>query len=286
MSQHDGTALVLGGGGITGAAWEIGLLAGLAEAGVDLTSADLVVGTSAGSVAGAQIRSGTPIEDLYARQLEPPAAEIPARLNARAMLRFLLPLLWPGDERGNRARLGRAALRARTMSETERRAVIASRLPNPSWPERRLLITAVDAETGEVRVFDRDAGVALVDAVAASCAVPFVYPAMSIDGRRYVDGGVRSVANADLAKDCRRVVVMVPTVFALRRTQRIANQLATLGEGVQSIVVSPDAEARKAMGTQALDPAFRAPSARAGRSQAGRVAGAVGAVWPRTGGAT
>ena len=65
------TALVLGGGGITGIAWEIGVLAGLAEAGVDLTGADLVVGTSAGSVVGAQITSGAPLEDNRWRACTP-----------------------------------------------------------------------------------------------------------------------------------------------------------------------------------------------------------------------
>ena len=76
------TALVLGGGGITGIAWEIGVLAGLAEAGADLTGADLVVGTSAGSVVGAQVTAGADLEALHARQLEPPTGERAARTAA------------------------------------------------------------------------------------------------------------------------------------------------------------------------------------------------------------
>ena len=117
----DRSALVLGGGGITGAAWEIGMLAGLVEAGVDLRSADMVIGTSAGANVGAQILSGVPIEELYARQLKEPAGEIPVRLGIFTLLRFGAMLVWPGDERKNRARLGRAALRARTMTEATRR---------------------------------------------------------------------------------------------------------------------------------------------------------------------
>jgi len=70
---------VLGGGGITGIAWELGLLTGLADAGLDLTDADLVVGTSAGSVVGAQVTSNTPLRELYDRQLEPPSTEQAAR---------------------------------------------------------------------------------------------------------------------------------------------------------------------------------------------------------------
>ncbi len=271
--------LVLGGGGITGIAWEIGLLAGLAEAGVDLTSADTVVGTSAGSVVGAQVLSGASIEDLYAEQLKDPAGEISARMGFGVIARFVLLSISPGGDQRSRARIGRASLKARTVHESERRAVIEGRLANPAWPDRRFLVTAVDAETGEARVFDRDSGVRLVDAVGASCAVPLVWPPITVDGRRYIDGGVRSVTNADLATGCSRVVVLAPVTVALRRAGRIANQLKALGPDVRSLVVSPDAQARKAIGSNVLDPANRVASARAGRMQAAAVAPAVAAVW-------
>lgn len=271
--------LVLGGGGVTGIAWEIGMLAGLAEAGVDLTSPDLVVGTSAGSVVGAQILSGTPLEQLYAEQLEPPSGEIAAKLGGWALARFVLYGLWPGDADRARARLGRAALKTRTVPEAERKAVIASRLHGQEWPERRLITTAVDAETGHARNFDRDSGVSVGDAVAASCAVPLVWPPITIDGRRYIDGGVRSTANADLATGCGRVVVLAPITAAFRPSARIGRQLASLGANVRSVVVGPDDEARKAFGLNVLDPARRAASARAGRKQAASVADSVRAVW-------
>jgi NTE family protein len=270
---------VLGGGGVTGIAWELGLIAGLSAAGVDLTLADIVVGTSAGSVVSAQILSGAGIEDLYEGQLADATGEIAARMGLVATAQFLMNALWPGDERRGRARLGRAALRARTVPESERRAVIERRLATHVWPQRRLIITAVDAETGEARNFDRDSGVTLVDAVAASCAVPLVWPPITIGGRRYIDGGVRSVANADLAAGADRVVVLAPITIALRRSGGIANQLASLGASVRSIVVSPDSDARRAIGPNSLDPAHRAGSARAGKAQAVTVAAAVGAVW-------
>lgn len=272
-------ALVLGGGGVTGIAWETGLLAGLAEAGIDLTAADLVVGTSAGSVVGAQILSGPTIEDLYAAQLTDPTGELATRMGATAMLRFIAAALWPGDEQRARARLGRAALKARTVPEAERRAVIERRLPSASWPERSLLITSVDAETGELRVFDRDSGVPLPEAVAASCAVPLVWPPITVGGRSYIDGGVRSAANADLATGCDRVVVLAPITYALRRGSRISSQLASLGSTVRSVVVSPDAQARKAIGGNVLDPAHRVASARAGHAQSAAVAESIAAVW-------
>jgi NTE family protein len=276
-----GRGLVLGGGGVTGIAWMTGLLAGLAEAGMDLTSADVVVGTSAGSVVGAQILSGPTLEDLYAAQLTDPTGELATRMGATAMLRFITAAVWPGDEQKARARLGRAALRARTVPEAERRAVIERRVPNAEWPERRLLITSVDAETGELRVFDRSSGVPLPEAVAASCAVPIVWPPITIGGRRYIDGGVRSATNADLATGCDRVVVIAPITFALRRGSRIASQLASLGASVRSVVISPDAQARKAIGGNVLDPAHRVASARAGHAQSAVVAESVAAVWAR-----
>jgi NTE family protein len=188
-------------------------------------------------------------------------------------------MLWPGGEERGRARLGRAALKARTVPESERKAVIKQRLPVDDWPERRLLVTAVDAATGQLRVFDRNSGVALLEAVAASCAVPLVWPPISIDGHRYIDGGVRSITNADLAAGCDRVVVLAPATFALRRSGRIENQLATLGSSVRSAVISPDAEARKAIGSNVLDPAHRVASARSGHAQSAAVAKSIAEVW-------
>ncbi len=279
-ASGSGRALVLGGGGVTGVAWETGLLLGLAAAGLDLSQADLFVGTSAGSVVAAQLTSGRSIVDLYAAQVAAASGEIAARMSRSALLRFLLAMAWPGDPQRARARLGHAALRARTVPEAARREVIARRLPNHDWPEqRRLLITSVNAETGAAVVFDRDSGVSLVDAIAASCAVPLVWPPMTINGHRYIDGGVRSVANIDLAKGCDRVVVLAPTTAAFRRADRPAAQVAALGPGVRAVIVSPDATSRAAIGPNVLDPARRALSAQAGRAQAADMADQVHKVW-------
>ncbi|WP_089293974.1 patatin-like phospholipase family protein [Actinoplanes regularis] len=275
----ESTALVLGGGGVTGVAWEVGMLAGLAEAGVPIDRADLVVGTSAGSVVGAQVCSGVPLDELYQRQLAPVTGEIAAKLGLRVLARYAASAVG-GDDRKARARLGRQALRARTVPEADRRAVIAGRLPSHDWPAHpRLLVTAVEATTGAAVTWDRDSGVPLVDAVAASCAVPLVWPPMTIDGKRYVDGGVRSAANVDYASGCSRVLVLAPTTASIRVSGRIGRQLATLGPRVRSAVFSPDAEARAAMGRNVLDPAFRAASARTGRRQAASVAQAAAALF-------
>jgi NTE family protein len=276
------TALVLGGGGITGIAWEIGVLAGLAEAGIDLTGADLVVGTSAGSVVGAQVTSGAPLEEMYARQLEPPAQEKVARVGRATLARYAWAML---SSRGRdvefRTRIGALALAAEkaglTPSEQERLDVIGSRLVSAQWPERNLTITAVDAATGEFRTFDRDSGVPLVQAVAASCAVPGVYPPVTIEGRRYVDGGMRSAANADLAQGYDRLVVLAPIPRGVGPLASVDAQVTGMVSRVA--VVSPDGASRTAIGRNVLDPAAREPAARAGRAQAAQVVARVGEVW-------
>ncbi|WBC15992.1 patatin-like phospholipase family protein [Micromonospora sp. WMMA1998] len=275
-----GRALVLGGGGVTGVAWEVGLLAGFAGRGLRLDEADLVVGTSAGSVVGAQVRSGTPLAELYEAQLRPPRDEVPARLGAGVLLRWA----WAGgrgrDAARARARIGAMALSARTPSEQSRRAVIAARLPSSQWPAARLLVTAVEAVSGEFVVFDADSGVPLADAVGASCAVPGVWPPVTVGGRRYVDGGVRSPVNADLAAGCGQVVVLAPTTAAVGPMPRLAAQVGALRKaGARVAVVSPDRAARTAIGRNVLDPARRAASARAGFAQAEAVAHEVSAVW-------
>jgi NTE family protein len=275
----DTRALVLGGGGVTGVAWELGVLAGLHAGGLDLTGADLLVGTSAGSVVAAQVASGMSIEDLYQRQLAGPGNELPARMSPLLVARWGWAMLRARDAAAGRARIGRLALDADTVPEADRRAVIASRLPTHEWPEQRLLITAIDAHTGELRVFDRDSGVALTDAVAASCAVPGVWPPVTVDGHRYVDGGIRSGTNLDLAAGCDRIVVIAPTAAGGGPIPSVAKQVAALGPGVRTVVVTPDRDARRAIGRNVLDPARRAGSARAGRAQASSVAAAVAAVW-------
>ena len=108
-------------------------------------------------------------------------------------------------------RIGAVARSTATVSEAVRRDVIAQRLPSHDWPDRDLRITAIDIGTGELVAFDRKSGVELVDAVAASCAVPGAWPPVTIGERRYMDGGVGSTMNLKLAADCDAVVVLVPS---------------------------------------------------------------------------
>jgi NTE family protein len=272
-------ALVLGGGGITGIAWEWGIVAGLAAAGIELTGADLVVGTSAGSVVGAQVAAELDVDERYRAQLAPPDGELAATFGPGLMLRYAAAMVGPRAPQRVRSRIGRLALRARTVPESERVGVIESRLPVREWPERALQVTAVDAETGEFRVFDRASGVPLVRAVAASCAVPGVWPPVTIDGRRYMDGGIRSGSNADLAAGYDRVVVVAPLPRGLGPMTGVAAQADALRARSRVALVTPDRAALRAFGRNLLDPAKRAPAARAGLAQAAAVLEEVRAVW-------
>jgi NTE family protein len=266
-------ALVLGGGGVAGIAWMTGLLAGLADAGQDVTEADLLVGTSAGSVVAAQVGSGLSLDALFARQTEPAlqAREIPVELDMQKFAaEFGALLTGVTSAQDAQRRMGAYALAAKTVPEAERLAAVGSRLPSPEWPSRRLLLVAVDAETGETRVFDRQSGVDLVDAVAASCAVPGIWPPVTIGGRRYVDGGVRSSDNADLAAGHARIVVISPLGLdppfpSPMPLQTVVEQLRSEGSAVT--VITPDEASVAAIGTNPLDPATRIPAAQAGRAQ-------------------
>jgi NTE family protein len=268
-----GSTLVLGGGGVAGIAWMTGLLAGLADAGQDVTGVDLVIGTSAGATVAAQLGSRLSLDELFARQVEPAlqARELTAEMDLAKYAADLQPYMTgitsPGDML---RRFGQFALDATTVPEAERRAVIESRLPSAAWPATPTKLIAVDCGSGELAAFDADSGVSLVDAVGASAAVPGVWPPVTINGRRYMDGGVRSSDNADLAAGAERIVVIsplglnteLPTWLPLRDV--VAGLSA---DGAVVTVVSPDAASVAAIGANPLDPATRVPAATAGRAQ-------------------
>lgn len=270
-------ALVLGGGGVTGVAWELGVLEGLRREGVDLTVADIVIGTSAGAVVGTRITTGS-LDEAYGEQTTPAVHEIGSSFGTMTQIKLGIMLARPGHEDAKWRRVGKAALAAQPGSGDARRDVIRSRIGDPAWPGRDLRITAVDVDRGEFVVFVETSGVSLLDAVTASCAVPLVWPPVPIDGTTYVDGGVRSPANADLAEDAEQVVVLAPMTRAATREHGIAHQLERTGAR-SSVVVSPDDEASDVMGPNALDPGRRVVAAEAGLRQGRAMAAEVAAAW-------
>lgn len=275
-------ALVLGGGGIAGIAWETGLLFGLAEKGIDVLDADVVVGTSAGSAVAAQVTSGTPLADLYDKHAFPTdeSPEIPVEVDVEKLVAEWTALLadsHPGQEL--RAAIGRMALAAGTVPERRRREVIEARLPSHKWPDRDIRIVTVDATTGEERVFTSDDEVELVDVVAASCAVPGVWPPMTVDGRRYIDGGVRSSTNVDLVADFDTVLVLAPVEDLGVVDPDIDKASKRVVKRKRTLCLKPDEDSLAAFGANPLDPATARPAAQAGRAQAEAVADDVRTLW-------
>ncbi len=276
-------ALVLGGGGLSGVAWETGVLAGLAAGGTDVTTADFLLGTSAGATVAAQVGSGLPVTDLFERQTVPARQSAELSPDLGRVIELIeswerLPLEFP-DPAELRREIGQRALEARTVPEAERRAVIARRLPRHSWPSRKLAVVTVEALTGDVRVFDQDSGADLVDAVAASCAIPGIWPPVTIDGGRYIDGGTRSATNADLAAGYQRVLILAPMADPALDEQ-VAGLTQGAGDGpVQVQVLTPDEESVAAIGINPLDPGVRAPAAQAGYAQGQRAAARVARLW-------
>jgi NTE family protein len=294
--DHSCTALVLGGGGSTGNAWLIGVLTGLFEAGLDVTDADLIVGTSAGSTAAAQISGATPTE-LFSAILSsaPPSRSGPVSSDrgrggtesAAAHMDMTGRIIAAAKDQADlRLRLGAAALELDAAADgsgsARWRATVAARLPSQQWPERRVLITAVDARNGEGVVFDRHSGVELVDAVAASCASGFAY---RIGDNRYIDGGYRTNAdNADLAAGCARVLVLSPFGCRARTPFDWGTHLATQvdelrARGSRVEAIFPGRDSAHLFGANAMDLSLRPAAARAGHDQGTFLAGQFTDFW-------
>jgi len=288
-------ALVLAGGGAAGNAWELGLIAGLSDAGVDVAEADLIIGTSAGSTVAAQITSGTRAAELYAAilaEVPQPQAGNAGSVAGRAP-NFSGPnyMEWSNgiigsaeDAADMRRKMGAAALEMDTSADSGRtrwRDIVAARLPSQHWPQQPVLIAAVDAHTGEPVVFDRHSGVDLVDAVAASTSAMTPY---RIGGNRYINGGYRRSENADLAAGYGRVLVLSPFGGRSRMPPEwgmdLATQVDELRAGGSMVeTVFPDSGAGDVFDANALDPSTRLQAARGGYDQGRALAEPLAKIW-------
>lgn len=290
-------ALVLGGGGSTGNAWLIGVLAGLSEAGVNPTVADLIVGTSAGSTAAAQIASASPRELLAAAlvpvsapQRRSPSLDAVAKGVANPvedhLQRIRGIIASSTDLVDMRRRMGAAALHIAATSDDSWqehwRRTVAMRLPALGWPEQSLAITAVEAENGTPVVFDRHSGVELADAVAASCSSGRPY---RIRDEYYIDGGYRTNAdNADLASGYGRVLILSPfggqSLLPAGWGAHLDEQMRELRKsGSRVEAVFPDSGSAHLFGANALNPTLRPPAAQAGYERGLAAASTVNALW-------
>lgn len=286
-------ALVLGGGGPVGVAWETGLAAGLAERGIDLGLADRIIGTSAGSFVGAQLasrRSPAALlaaqQDLVAREAQPreggtkPAGPAP---DLAPLMQFMAERPANEDEALElRKKIGAFSLGAKTIPEE---AFIGGfghmGSGKAEWPTR-YACTAVDAEDGRFVLWEQASGIDIGRGIASSCSVPGIYPAITINGRRYIDGGMRSATNFDLAKGYDRViaVAVVPKGGASFMRGRIDPEIDVLTRaGAQVALIMPDEASQEAFGPNLMDPSRRAQVLAAAVEQGRAEAEALHALW-------
>lgn len=280
-------ALVLGAGGHAAIAWEIGVIVGLSDVGVDVRTADLFVGTSAGSVVAAQLNAGLSLEELFLRQTDATlqASEPTPPVDFQRWRAELLRAKQAGGSAPEFLRqVGMLRSTVPATAEFDRRRIIASRLPVHTWPQKKLLIAAVDVQSGARKVFDTGSNVELIDAVTASCAVAGIWPAVSIQGRPYIDGGFYSIDNADLAANVRGVLILTfPTRVPPLCVITLEQALETLLRGGSTVeVVHPDEASEAAfasVGGNFLDPTIRRSAALAGREQGRALAGRLVSFW-------
>jgi len=294
-------ALVLGGGGPVGIAWEAGLIAGLAEGGVDLAAADFVVGTSAGSFVGSQLAMGRPIAEMAQAILAeadrprqpPPGAGQPASAPAPNLAPLFMKMQEAAAGTRNpeevRREIGAFALEAKTADEATFIRGFGRTLSEhqaDAWPARSFACTAVDAETGAFVVWGNSSGVGLARAVASSCSVPGVFPPITINGRRYIDGGMRSATNADLAKGYDLVVIVALRIaggdaeMAERMRRPLEAEMKALKDaGARVELITPDEASQAAFGVNLMDGRVRPAAAKAGLAQGRAMAAEMKFVW-------
>jgi NTE family protein len=261
-------AVVLGGGGAAGVGWMSGVIVGLSQAGVDLRNADQIVGTSAGSIVGTWLAASADMSNLAAPPQDPRAAvdHDAGWLNKV----FGIMARYGADPGEARRQLGAFAQEADVLSEAEQLERIGLLLPVADWPAGPLQATTVDCDSGDLTVFDAASGAPLVRSIAASCAVPGVYPPIAIGDSVYMDGGMRSATNADLAQPCETLLVLEPLAQLTPRAV-LENEVSRV-DCDRSILVGPDADSVAAIGVDPLRIDAWGPSHQAGRAQGAMLA--------------
>jgi NTE family protein len=273
-------ALVLGGGGFVASSWISGLITGMAESGIDVRDADVLIGTSSGARVALQLASGAPLEEVFARQVGAgrhfgAAPHVGRQSGAVDMSRVQEEVARAKELGGDRAeilrRIGQLAL---ALKGPDRRALVATQLPMEHWPERHVRLIALNAETGVRRAFDRASGIDLVDAVMATTA-SFGAAPVWFERQPYIDGGYYSSDNADLAAECGRVLVLALKAppWAMRLVS-LEDGIAELrASGAEVELIQPDDEAMEVIASAGspMNPAVFEPVTRAGRAQGLRV---------------
>jgi len=279
-------SLVLGGGGAVGIGWQAGILLGLREAGIDLAAGSDILGTSAGAVVGALLATGREVTEALTslagltRSMEPAALKSG---NDR-----YLKLMQDTDLTEPSAALrtiGRAAQHATTLSETAYLSLFDAL--DTTWPTG-FRCTAIDAEHGELTVFGPDSGIPLRAAVAASCALPMLFPPVTIGGRSYIDGGLVDHLNAPVAAGDVLIVLSchpldTPESPALRPLTpaeiRASAELARLRSSRTVLALEPDLHSLGATPATMMDAEVARQAVQLGMQQGRAAAESVRGTW-------
>lgn len=280
-------ALVLSGGGPLAVAWECGVLSGLAQSGFALSLADFVLGTSAGAIVGAQIASGRDpslMANLIIAEAENTSvAKAGSFYPPDAIAK--LPELFRKSQTGETGRIEVGAY-AMAASTPENPAAYIKRMTSiigfDSWPEK-IGIVVVDIAAGKPRVLCRDCGATLGTGVAASCCLPGLHPPVAIGGKHYMDGGLRSAANADLVGRFDVVLVLSfnpPGPVGQRMISRVTAQVDELAaSGMTVSVITPDEACLDAIGSDTMDFARRPEVALRAIEQGTKAAASLAEFW-------
>ncbi|MEU8591625.1 patatin-like phospholipase family protein [Streptomyces sp. NPDC048664] len=271
-------ALVLGAGGPVGAAWMAGLACGLRYDRVDLSEADLIVGTSTGAIIGAVLATGQDPSRLAAPVRPADTGTTPPQVDGHRLGEAFAVLgNAASDPAEARRRVGQIALAADTGPEQAHIIRMRALADADQWPDGQLLIPGTDAETGEQKVFDRASGAPLPFAVAASTAFPGIYPPITINGRRYMDGALHSATNAQLAAGARTLVVIDPQAHLFPR-ELLHRELAFVA-AYTVVTIEPDLASIRTFGSDLNDRAAWEPAYQAGLRQAADVAEQLRPAW-------
>jgi NTE family protein len=277
MSQN--RSIVLGGGGVTGIAWEIGVLYELDRMGTAIREAEAIYGTSAGAFAATALTVGN-LEARYEEQ-SLPSSEIPGAFSEELAKQYeQIFAQHHGDETKVGMAFGALARSAVTITPEARYAVVRERLRVTDWPSNRLNFAAIDASTGKLEVLNSSSGLNLTEAAAASGAVPGLWPIVHAGGRTWIDGGMYSAVNAHLASGYDSVLIIAPGASfdsGADSLSEAASRLRAQGAGV--VTIEPDQQTKEAIGPNLFDPDRRAAAAAEGARQARATANTIRALW-------
>jgi NTE family protein len=282
-------AVVLGGGGTVGVAWQTGLLTGLREAGIDLAGASAIMGTSAGALVGVLLASGRDVTDALA-VLAAVGQKVDFKSLTAGSESFLdasRQAAHADDPQQALRAIGAAAQQATTALTEDDYLGLLDTFDGAAWPAG-FRCTAINTDTGELVVWDEASGVPLLHAVAASCVVPMLFPTVTIDGARYMDGGILSHLNATATPPSDVLVVLsclpigspggaVDTTRSAS-TIRANAEVARLRKTTRLVAVEPDFSDIEAP-VKMLDPQIAGRALHIGKRQAEREAATIRTVW-------